>query len=145
MTSDEIQVKLRSIANKFKAKTNQFVQEYGITRIEFEILNYLYIRSVKNERMKTSDLAKCFEVSVPAIMHKLESLESKGMIEKKQDTLDRRIKYYALTENTKNGYEELFAKQKKKVELYFETLGEEKEHLNRILDLTLRFLEELYD
>ncbi|MDE7264490.1 MAG: hypothetical protein K2N64_07500 [Anaeroplasmataceae bacterium] len=143
--AEEIQIKLRSIANKFRNKANLVVQEYGITRIEFEILNYMYVTELKQEKLKASDLAKCFEVSVPAIMHKLESLEKKSMIVKKRDTLDKRIKYYTLTEKTKSSYEELFAKQKKKVELYFETLGEEKEHLNRILDLTIKFLEELYD
>lgn len=139
---DEIAVKLRAIKNKFINQRNQFLHDYGITRMEFDILNCIYASIASNKRVQASALAKKFEVSIPAVMHKLDALEQREMVEKSFDSEDRRVKYYTLTPNTLKKYEKLFASQMKKVERYFEALGEEKEHLNAILDITIQFLEE---
>ncbi len=42
-------------------------------------------------------------------------------------------------------YEELFARQEKRVSDYLRALGAEREHLIKILDITLQFLEDEYD
>ena len=78
-------------------------------------------------------------------MHKLDALESKRFINKLMDPKDKRIKYYRLTEETKMKYEELFARQEKRVSDYLRALGAEREHLIKILDITLQFLEDEYD
>ena len=116
-----------------------------MTRIEFEILNFIYNANKNKEEVKASSLAKCFEVSIPAVMHKLDALESKRLINKHMDPKDKRIKYYRLTEETKMKYEELFARQEKRVSDYLRALGAEREHLIKILDITLQFLEDEYD
>lgn len=145
MIEQEIGQHLRAIKNKFITSTNKILMKTGMTRIEFEILNYIYNAEKNQDKVKASSLAKCFEVSIPAVMHKLDALESKQLIQKYQDQKDKRIKYYCLTDKTKLGYEELFRKQGKKVEDYLEALGEERVHLIRILEITLKFLEDAYD
>ncbi len=142
MFNQEINQKVRFIKNKFIQATHQILLESGLTRMEFEILNFIYIANKKEEEVMASSLAKCFEVSIPAVMHKLESLEAKGLIERLQATKDKRIKYYRLTEETRIKYEELFARQEKRMERYLEALGEERVHLMHILDITLQFLED---
>lgn len=142
MFEEELEVKMLAIKNKFISHNNQIFEKYGLTRMEFVILNYIYMASVKNSKVKASSLAKYFDVSIPAVLHKLDALEEKGMVEKTLDDKDKRIKYYKITMQTKQRYEELFKRQKEKVERYLEALGEEAEHLNEILDRTIQFLED---
>ena len=141
MLDQEINQQLRAIKNKFIVRTNEILLKSGMTRIEFEILNFIYNANKNKEEVKASSLAKCFEVSIPAVMHKLDALESNRLMDPK----DKRIKYYRLTEETKMKYEELFARQEKRVSDYLRALGAEREHLIKILDITLQFLEDEYD
>lgn len=145
MENQEIITKLRVMKNKFISNLCQILKRYNLTRMEFDILNCIYFSSLTNKQVKASSLAKYFEVSIPAVMHKLDVLETRGMVIKSTDTLDKRIKYYTLTAETKTELEELFHHRKRRGEQFFEALGEEKEHLSRILDITLKFLEEDYD
>ena len=145
MLDQEINQQLRAIKNKFIVRTNEILLKSGMTRIEFEILNFIYNANKNKDEVKASSLAKCFEVSIPAVMHKLDALESKRLINKHMDPKDKRIKYYRLTEETKMKYEELFARQEKRVSDYLRALGAEREHLIKILDITLQFLEDEYD
>lgn len=145
MIDQEISQQMRAIRNRFIMKTNKILLESGMTRIEFEILNYIYVACRNKEEVKASSLAKWFGVSIPAVMHKLDALEAKQLIERYTDPKDKRVKYYCLTKETKSSYEELFAKHEKRVAAYLEALGEERVHLIKILDITLQFLEEKYD
>lgn len=145
MDNQEITIKFRAMKNKFISNLCQILKQYEITRMEFDILNFMYFSSLEGKQVQASTLAKHFEVSIPAVMHKLDALETRGMIQKSLDSLDRRIKYYTLSENTKIDLEELFKHQKQRGERFFEVLGEEREHLSRILDIALKFLEEEYD
>ncbi|MDE6408086.1 MAG: MarR family transcriptional regulator [Anaeroplasmataceae bacterium] len=145
MDDQEIVMKFRAMRNKFINNLCQILKRYNLTRMEFDILNCIYFSSMKNKQVQASSLAKYFDVSIPAVMHKLDALEARGFVEKSTDSLDRRIKYYTLTEETTHKLEALFHHQKQRGELFLEALGEEKEHLSRILDITLRFLEEDYD
>ncbi len=145
MNSQEITTKLRMIKNKFFCTVHKIIEEHNITQMEFDLLNCIYFSNREGKQIQASTLAKWFDVSIPAVMHKLVSLEEKGMVLKKQDEKDKRVKYYTLTEETNLQMEELFEQHKKKVEMYFKALGEEQEHLNAILDITIQFLEEHND
>ncbi|MDE7384149.1 MAG: MarR family transcriptional regulator [Anaeroplasmataceae bacterium] len=145
MENQEISVKLRAMKNKFISNLCQILKRYNLTRMEFDILNCIYFSNIDHKQVKASSLAKYFDVSIPAVMHKLDALETRGLVEKSPDGSDRRIKYYTLTLETKQELEALFQHQKQRGELFLEALGEEKEHLSRILDITLKFLEENYD
>ncbi|MCM1131222.1 MAG: MarR family transcriptional regulator [Roseburia sp.] len=145
MENQEIITKLRVMKNKFISNLCQILKRYNLTRMEFDILNCIYFSSLENKQIKASSLAKYFEVSIPAVMHKLDALEARKMVVKTTDAMDKRVKYYTLTKETKNELEELFQHRKHQGELFFQSLGEEKEHLSRILDITLKFLEDDYD
>lgn len=145
MENQEIITKLRIMKNKFISNQCQILKKYNLTRMEFGILNCIYFSTLENKQVQASSLAKYFEVSIPAVMHKLEDLEERKMVKKSADSLDKRVKYYSLTNDTKVELEELFHHQKERRELFFESLGDEKEHLSRILDISLKFMEEHYD
>ena len=145
MEDQKIVNQFRALKNKFISNQCQILKKYDITRMEFGILNCIYFTTLENQQVQASSLAKHFGVSIPAVMHKLDALESRGMIKKSTDSLDKRVKYYVLSDETRQKLEELFHNQKQRGELFFEALGEEKEHLSRILDISLKFLEENYD
>lgn len=142
MLNDEISLKLRLIKKKFIANHLKMLNEYKLTKMEFDILNYIYFASKKNSNVQASGLAKFFDVSIPAVMHKLNDLELRGMILKYLDENDHRIKYYILTDETKASLEKLFNFQEKRKNDFFKFLGDEEPHLNIILDLTLKYLED---
>ncbi len=141
MLNDEISLKLRLIKKKFIANHLKMLNEYKLTKMEFDILNYIYFASKKNSNVQASGLAKFFDVSIPAVMHKLNDLESRGMILKYLDENDRRIKYYILTDDANLTLEKLFKFQEKRKNDFLEFLGDELNHLNIILDQTLNYLE----
>ncbi len=63
MLDQEINQQLRAIKNKFIVRTNEILLKSGMTRIEFEILNFIYNANRNKEEVKASSLAKCFEHS----------------------------------------------------------------------------------
>jgi len=65
----------------------------GISAIQFNIVEYLY----RNGQSTSSELAKKFFVSQPAISRQLTSLLDKKMLIQKQDRLDRRIFFLEVT------------------------------------------------
>ena len=142
MDNQEILAKIRALKNKFISNQCQILKRYDLTRMEFGILNCIYFFTLENKQVQASSLAKHYDVSIPAVMHKLDALEARGMVLKSTDASDKRIKYYTLAEETRIELEELFHHQKQRGELFFESLGEEKEHLSRILDISLKYLEE---
>ncbi len=139
MQYKEYAIKIRIIQNKFFEKMMLPLQKANLTKIEFEILNRIFFL---NKQTKATELAKDFQVSLPAILHKLDALEKKEFLTKIIKESDKRIKYYSLTDQAKKTCEWLHLEYDKAMEAYFEALGEEKEHLFRILDLTIQFMED---
>ncbi len=139
MQYKEYAIKIRIIQNKFFEKMMLPLQKANLTKIEFEILNRIFFL---NKQTKATELAKDFQVSLPAILHKLDALEKKEFLTKIIKESDKRIKYYSLTDQANKTCEWLHLEYDKAMEAYFEALGEEKEHLFRILDLTIQFMED---
>lgn len=75
MQYKEYAIKIRIIQNKFFEKMMLPLQKANLTKIEFEILNRIFFL---NKQTKATELAKDFQVSLPAILHKLDALEKKN-------------------------------------------------------------------
>lgn len=133
--------KIKLIQNNAFSRMDQKIEEVGLTRIEFHLLSHIYV----SQSIQASALASFFQVSIPAVMHKLDSLEKKGFVLKKVDEKDKRVKYYSITDSFKEYYYALFSNLEEITQEYYDFLGEEKKHLDRILDKTLEFLEEKND
>ena len=56
MLDQEINQQLRAIKNKFIVRTNEILLKSGMTRIEFEILNFIYNANKNKEEAFTSSL-----------------------------------------------------------------------------------------
>ncbi|MGL4950109.1 MAG: MarR family winged helix-turn-helix transcriptional regulator, partial [Anaeroplasmataceae bacterium] len=72
----------------------------GISLMEQRILRFLYLGHLKEQSYTVSNLAIEFGVTLPAIMHKLSSLEEKGIIFRVEDNFDKRIKYIKITDES---------------------------------------------
>jgi Transcriptional regulators len=145
MEDFELIVKFKTIKNKFYSLMDKKLDQLGLTKSEFWILNYIYSETKEGNKVQASSIAKVFEVSIPAVMHKLEPLEMKGMLIKEIDFNDKRIKYYRISRKMAEAVELLFLEHQKEVGKYLDFLGKEQVHLNKILNLTLNFLEENHD
>lgn len=128
---------VRVIKGKAFSVMDKRLEEVGLTRIEFSLLSCLY----NYKSVQTSHLAHQFQVSIPAVMHKLQALEKKGFCKKEVDQVDKRVKYYSLTDDFIEYYRNLYNELDRITQNYLSFLGEEGTHLEKILDLTLQFLE----
>ncbi|MDE5565444.1 MAG: MarR family transcriptional regulator [Anaeroplasmataceae bacterium] len=133
--------KIKLIQNNAFSRMDRKIEEVGLTRIEFHLLSHIYV----SQSIQASALASFFQVSIPAVMHKLDSLEKKGFVLKQVDERDKRVKYYSITESFKEYYHALFSNLEELTQAYFDFLGEEMKHLDIILDKTLEFLEDRND
>lgn len=127
----------RMIKGKVFSIMDKQLDAVGLTRIEFGLLSYLF----NYQFAQASHLARQFQVSIPAVMHKMQALEKKGFCKKEVDKEDKRVKYYSLTNDFMVYYRNLYNNLNCIIQNYLSFLGEESKHLERILDLTIQFLE----
>lgn len=78
-----------------------------------------------NQQIKLSDVAKTLQVTLPAVTHKVNDLESKKMIEKTTSTKDLRVTYIKLTQAGKQYVESLQDDYYEPLEILMNHLGEE--------------------
>lgn len=65
-----------------------------LTGQESSILLYVF----KNKNCTVTEIAEYFDVTLPAVMHRLSSLEKNGYIERFENENDKRVKYIGITE-----------------------------------------------
>lgn len=141
MDRTDIIMKLNQIKAKGKEMFKVKMNEMNLTPSEFELLNYIYYLKRGNIPAKASLLAEAFYVSIPAIMHKLQALEEKKLVYKTTDSVDKRIKFYSISKDLEEVCHKMRLYNEKVIDQYIKYLGEEANHLNIILDMTIDFLE----
>ncbi len=145
MDSLDFRNKILKIRNNNCEYFKKILEKSNLTRIEFEISNYIYFCRQKNIKVTASVLAEHFEVSIAGVMHRLDSLEKKRVIIKNVDKGDKRCKYYDISLETLQKYESLYQRHVKHIDKYLASLKEEVSHLEKILDITINFLEDCDD
>jgi DNA-binding MarR family transcriptional regulator len=92
-----------------------------------------FCEDLKN--IKLSDIATRLKVTLPAVTHKVQTLEHAGLIKKEKDTKDKRITYVKLTDK---GQTYVLSSKKtyyQPLKQILESIGEEDTlHLIRILE-----------
>ncbi len=123
------------VNDKVKEKTN-------LTGLETKLLAMI---SESGNSCSASELAKLNRVTIAAIMHCLSQLETKGFLVKTINEDDNRMKIYHLTESgesmavyVRNTYQE-------KLNTYLDYLGEDRDSLKRIMEKTIKFMEDDLD
>ncbi len=119
--------------NQISSVKNMYSQE------QFSII----MICLKNNNVTASMLAQKLNVTLPAILHKLTSLEEKGIIYKENDLNDKRIKYIKITNETLNTCQKFKEERYNNIESYLNYLGcEDTKCLMRLLDKTKKYIKE---
>ncbi|MPW25151.1 MarR family transcriptional regulator [Alkalibaculum sp. M08DMB] len=85
---------------------NKCMKEYNITSAEHPFLLYLY----KNEGISQDELSAYLYINKSATTRSIKSLEEKGYVIKKKDSLDKRINRIFLTSKARSHEEEIIRK-----------------------------------
>lgn len=92
-----------------------------------------FCEDLKN--IKLSDIATRLKVTLPAVTHKVQTLEHAGLIKKEKDTKDKRITYVKLTDKGQTYVVSSKKTYYQPLKLILESIGEEDtQHLIRILE-----------
>ena len=91
-----------------------------------------FCEDLKN--IKLSDIATRLKVTLPAVTHKVQTLEHAGLIKKEKDTKDKRITYVKLTDKGQSYVVSSKKTYYQPLKQILESIGEEDtHHLIRIL------------
>jgi MarR family transcriptional regulator for hemolysin len=82
---------------------NRQVRELGLTAAQWEVLSYVYRR----QGLTQTELADLLATGKSPLGKKLDSLEAKGMVERKSDENDRRVKRIYMTHKLNSLEDEL--------------------------------------
>lgn len=77
----------------FRRYFNREVKELGLTAAQWEVLSYIY----RWQGLTQTELADLLATGKSPLGKKLDSLEAKGMVERKSDASDRRVKRIYMT------------------------------------------------
>jgi MarR family transcriptional regulator for hemolysin len=72
---------------------NRQVKDLGLTAAQWEVLSYIYRR----QGLTQTELADLLAMGKSPLGKKIDSLEAKGMVERKSDDKDRRVKRIYMT------------------------------------------------
>lgn len=124
---EELDTYIHKIIRLFHSGVNPNIckNELCISPQEGKILMSIYFLRVKGENVTASSLSQQYGITIPAIMHKLTILENKGYIFRKEDKLDKRIKYIKLSDDVYHHCESIHTKKRKDLNDFLEYLGEE--------------------
>jgi len=126
-----IAVRLLNIQNDKLA--NSKLEAYGMTNGQFKVLNLLYARPAFS--LRQVDIEDFFLISNPTVTVILNSLEKKGLVERRVNPADSRSKLIGTTEKAEAMREEMHAVEKKLSSRLDEILdGEEKAQLMHLLN-----------
>ncbi len=129
-----------SMKNKHDFSLSNMKEKFpDLSHQEIRLLVTIFVSSTRNEKISASYLAKTYGVTTAAIMHKLEILEDCGYIIRKQDEMDKRIKYIEISDKLKECTSDLKTYNDKNIENIVKVLGDEDSKtliriLNKLID-----------
>lgn len=88
-----------------------------------------------------SELAQHFQVSLPAVMHKVDHLLEKRMLSKISSPKDKRTKLLKLSEQAEEAILNIRKKYQDWIDAYLNYLNEDAVYLEAILNKTIAFME----
>jgi len=94
---------------------------------------FLLLELKFHENITASEIANKYHVTIPAVMHKLDSLINDEYLIKEVDSLDKRKKYYRLTPKANMLLDDNKKIIDNKINNLFDYLGSDKDELIRIL------------
>lgn len=98
-------VELVASVHREKHEMTRNVKPANLTSIQYNILEYITI----SQPVTISDISDCQHISMPNTSRELKKLLEKNLIEKFEDTEDRRKQYIQLSNHGKEVMEHLFS------------------------------------
>lgn len=106
---------LSEIKAKFPDLSNQ----------EIRILATIFIYNTRGDKISASDIAKLYDITTAAVMHKLDSLEEKGYIYRDTKEEDKRVRYISITKRVEEEALEFKNNNMKQMDEIARILGDE--------------------
>ena len=140
---DVVDLKQKVFKLKIRSKKimQRFVEEEQLTTIEYYLLEELWKFSREDKTISMSELAQHFQVSLPAVMHKVDHLLEKRMLSKISSPKDKRTKLLKLSEQAEEAILNIRKKYQDWIDAYLNYLNEDAVYLEAILNKTIAFME----
>ena len=97
MTDDEIGLKIHILSRKIKRNMNLVLHKYSLTSVQGAILGYIY-KKTKIGLVYARDIEKEFDMRRATTTGILQLMEKLGLIERKLENTDARLKSITLTQ-----------------------------------------------
>ena len=125
--------------NLYEKVTLSVREKYGLSYMEFVVLLFIANNS---EYKKASDIVEILGIAKSHVSETLNTLEEKGLVERKRDTQDKRSSILEVMERAKDIIEEGRRAQKEYHDLVFGSLAEEEmeelERLQKIIEKNIK-------
>lgn len=139
--TNRIAILIKKLSLEIDKLSNPILEPYDLTHSQFKILKYLLTKSEGTVRQV--DIERYFSMTNPTVTGLVQTLENKGMIERKVNQSDSRSKILILTQKTREMKELLYSLGNKlEAELVHALTEEERQELLRLLNKLLRNEEE---
>ena len=137
----DLNQKVFKLMIRSKKIMQRFVEEEQLTTIEYYLLEELWKFSREDKTISMSELAQHFQVSLPAVMHKVDHLLEKRMLSKISSPKDKRTKLLKLSEQAEEAILNIRKKYQDWIDAYLNYLNEDAVYLEAILNKTIAFME----
>ena len=97
MTDNEIGLKIHILSRKIKRNMNLVLHKYSLTSVQGAILGYIY-KKTKIGLVYARDIEKEFDMRRATTTGILQLMEKQGLIERKLENTDARLKSITLTQ-----------------------------------------------
>ncbi len=128
--SMRVWIQLLRSYNKIRAKEQKYIQDFGLTMMQFQVLEVLYHRGDLNISAITK-LAMSTPGNITVVVR---NLKKEGYIEAIEDVKDKRVSILSISTKGKEIIEELFPNHAKNIQEWFSVFtNDEKETMFKLL------------
>ena len=96
--ADKIAILIKKLSLEIDKLSNPILEPYDLTNSQFKILKYLLVNS--NTQIRQVDIERYFSMTNPTVTGLVQTLEHKGMIERRINPDDSRSKILCPTQKT---------------------------------------------
>ncbi len=95
--AEEISWYFKVINNTLRSRFDTVLKEEGLTKVQFEVLIYIFEQTEKGIRVIQRDVETHFQISNPSVSTMITRLETKDLLARESGEKDRRKRYLLLT------------------------------------------------
>ncbi len=135
--AEEITWYLKVINHALRSKFDTILKDEGLTKVQFEVLLYIYEQTLKENRVIQRDIEDHFQISNPSVSTMITRLEAKNLLVRESGDTDRRKRYVVLTSKAMTLVEGMHRQVQEAEELMLVDMDPE------LLDQGMKFLKQM--